>query len=90
MPYHSAVSVIQYMRRNPHLFGDVMKSERTQKAEDAAPRVPHRSREKHIKIAYDPGNAGGEEPPQPPTNLVPFAKGFRFTSADDEYIIGMF
>lgn len=91
MPYHSVVSVTQFMRRHPESFAEFRKSDPVAnlpvgaKAEKMA---PGKGRDYHPDVPYDPGNANDEEPPKPPTNLIPFAKGYRFTSADDQFIIG--
>ncbi|KAG8900812.1 hypothetical protein FRB99_005753 [Tulasnella sp. 403] len=89
MPYHTAVSITQYMRRHPDLFSEW-------KRQDIDPSLKDRnhlarSRDLHPDVPYDPGNTGNEdEPPKPPTNLIPFAKGYRFTTADDQFIISYF
>ncbi|KAG8933586.1 hypothetical protein FRC01_008127 [Tulasnella sp. 417] len=93
MPYHSVVSVTQFMRRHPESFAEFRKNDPVAnlpvgaKAEKMA---PGKGRDYHPEVPYDPGNPNDEEPPKPPTNLIPFAKGYRFTSADDQFIIAYF
>ncbi|KAG8911029.1 hypothetical protein FRC00_007160 [Tulasnella sp. 408] len=93
MPYHSVVAVTQFMRRHPESFTEFRKSDPVAnlpvgpKAEKMA---PGKGRDYQPDVLYDPGNANDEEPPKPPTNLITFAKGYRFTSADDQFIIAYF
>ncbi len=75
------------MRRHPEAFPEVKKFE---DIEDLAPKKrPRQSyKDAHPDVSYDPGSLDDNEPPKPPTQLVPFAKGYRFTTADDEFLIG--
>ncbi|KAG9008500.1 hypothetical protein FRB90_008842 [Tulasnella sp. 427] len=95
MPYHSVVSVTQFMRRHPVYFAEFRKNDPVAtltaavKAEKVAAAAA-KTKEYPQEVPYDPGNADNEEPPKPPTNLIPFAKGYRFTTADDQFIIAYF
>lgn len=75
------------MRRHPELFSEWKKTEDPSSPAKEKKPVVTKSKDGQAEVQYDPGNLESDQPPKPPTNLIPFAKGYRFTTADDQFII---
>lgn len=88
MAYHSTVSVTQFIRRHPELFSEWKKSEDpSSPVKDKKPNIVHKPKDDRPRVEYHPGDPDAEDPPKAPTDLTPFAKGYRFTADDDKFIV---
>ncbi|KAG8880828.1 hypothetical protein FRB97_000419 [Tulasnella sp. 331] len=95
MPYHSAVSTAQYIRRHADRFPEyVKKDERVgPKKKGPVPSASDAGADVELPVPmepYDPALVGEDGCPLPPKSLIPFATGFRFTMADTQYVIAFF
>ena len=92
MPYHSAVSTAQYIRRHTDRFPEyVKKDERSGAKKKGPPPKDESGADMDLPAPmepYDPTHVGPDGCPLPPKTLIPFATGYRFTIADTQYVIG--
>lgn len=92
MPYHSAISTAQFIRRHADRFPEYKKIDEKPGSKKKGPQ-PGKDYSADLKLAgqmevYDPSHVDEEGCPLPPKTLIPFATGFRFTVADTQYVVG--
>ncbi|KAG9031504.1 hypothetical protein FRB95_002693 [Tulasnella sp. JGI-2019a] len=94
MPYHSAVSTAQYIRRHADRFPEYVKKDERVGPKKKGP-APSPAEPVDVELPmptepYDPALVGDDGCPLPPKSLIPFATGFRFTVADSQYVVAFF